>query len=199
MLIRRKSPRQSRAIATVDAIVEAAVQLLITNGPQRINTTRVAERAGVSVGTLYQYFSNKQALLFTVLEHHTGLLAQAVEDECLQDIGSDTAERLVGAYVRAKLAQAKISPVLYKIAMDLDAYDLAEAASRRSAGAIEAALRRTGQYSDPALLSLTVSAALYGMLPAFCSRVLAVSDGLAAERQLVIMVNSCLAADGAIV
>lgn len=51
-LIPRKRPRQARAAATLDAIFEATVQLLLAIGPQRVTTTRVAQRAGVSVGTM---------------------------------------------------------------------------------------------------------------------------------------------------
>ena len=51
----RKKPAQSRSKVTVDAIFEATIQVLLADGLQRLTTTRVAERAGVSVGTLYQY------------------------------------------------------------------------------------------------------------------------------------------------
>ena len=59
----RRSPRQSRSRATWDAIVEAAAQILERRGPEALTTNHVAERAGVSIGTLYQYFSDKRALL----------------------------------------------------------------------------------------------------------------------------------------
>src|SRR5215470_16463733 len=78
----RKSPRQDRSIATVDAIFEATIQVLLSDGVSRLNTTRVAHRAGVSVGTLYQYFPNKQALLFAVLDRHLATLADAIEKAC---------------------------------------------------------------------------------------------------------------------
>ena len=66
----RKSPVQARSTVTVEAIYEATIQVLLSQGAERLTTTRVAERAGVSVGTLYQYFPNKQSLLFAVLEAH---------------------------------------------------------------------------------------------------------------------------------
>ena len=59
----RRSPKQARARATVDAIVEAAAQVLERRGADGFNTAAVAERAGVSIGTLYQYFPDKQAIL----------------------------------------------------------------------------------------------------------------------------------------
>jgi len=59
----RRSPRQSRSRATWEAIVEAAVQILERRGPEGLNTNRIAERAGVSVGSVYQYFPDKHAIL----------------------------------------------------------------------------------------------------------------------------------------
>ena len=59
----RRSPRQARSRATWEAIVEAAAQILERRGADGLNTNDVAERAGVSIGTLYQYFSDKRALL----------------------------------------------------------------------------------------------------------------------------------------
>jgi AcrR family transcriptional regulator len=60
----RKRPRQARAQETQRAILQAAARVLRDEGPAAFNTNRVAERAGVSVGSLYQYFPNKAALLF---------------------------------------------------------------------------------------------------------------------------------------
>jgi hypothetical protein len=56
----RKTPRQARAEATVDAILEATIQVLLSEGAGRLTTTRVAARAGVSVGTMYQYFRTRR-------------------------------------------------------------------------------------------------------------------------------------------
>lgn len=60
----RKEPRQVRSTELVTAILDAAIQVLAKEGAQRFTTARVAERAGVSVGSLYQYFPNKAAILF---------------------------------------------------------------------------------------------------------------------------------------
>lgn len=59
----RKKPKQDRSQATVDALIEATARILVKEGVQRLSTNRVAEVAGVSVGSLYQYFPNKEALV----------------------------------------------------------------------------------------------------------------------------------------
>src|ERR1035438_5745890 len=78
----RKTPVQARAAITVEAISEATIQVLLSHGAERLTTTRVAERAGVSVGTLYQYYPNKQSLLFAVLENHLDNVMARVEAAC---------------------------------------------------------------------------------------------------------------------
>jgi AcrR family transcriptional regulator len=66
----RRRPVQARSIATVDAIVQAAAQVFAYHGYAAGTTNRIAERAGVSIGTLYQYFPNKDAILIALIEGH---------------------------------------------------------------------------------------------------------------------------------
>ncbi len=68
----RRSPKQARSRATWEAIVEAASQILERHGPDALNTNDVAERAGVSIGTLYQYFPDKQAILLAAAKRDLG-------------------------------------------------------------------------------------------------------------------------------
>jgi AcrR family transcriptional regulator len=65
----RKRPLQARSRVTVAALVEAAVRILLAEGHRRLTTRRVAEVAGVSVGSLYQYFPNREAILAEVIRH----------------------------------------------------------------------------------------------------------------------------------
>ncbi len=66
----RKRPRQNRSKATVDTILEATARVLIAEGFDGLTTNAVAEAAGVSIGSLYQYFPNKEALVAAMIEHH---------------------------------------------------------------------------------------------------------------------------------
>lgn len=68
----RRTPRQRRSRAIVDAIVQAGRELLATEGPGGLTTNRIAERAGVSIGSLYRYFPNKEAVVAAVCEGETG-------------------------------------------------------------------------------------------------------------------------------
>ncbi|TAJ40059.1 MAG: TetR/AcrR family transcriptional regulator [Reyranella sp.] len=74
----RKQPTQDRSTATVEAIVEAAIRILRTDGWARLTTTRVAERAGVSVGSLYQYFPNREAIAVEIVRQRTRAFLDAV-------------------------------------------------------------------------------------------------------------------------
>ena len=78
---------RARSAASVDAILEATLQVLLDAGKERLTTTRVALRAGVSVGTLYQYFPNKNALLQAALRRHLAEVTDAVELVCKEQKG----------------------------------------------------------------------------------------------------------------
>jgi AcrR family transcriptional regulator len=66
----RKRPRQHRSKATVDTILTATARILIKHGFDGLTTNAVAEAAGVSIGSLYQYFPNKEALVAALIENH---------------------------------------------------------------------------------------------------------------------------------
>jgi AcrR family transcriptional regulator len=81
----RRRPCQGRARATVEAILEAAADVIAREGYAAMTTNRVAARAGVSIGSLYQYFPNKQAILVALLEQHLKGL-QPVIEQSLQEL-----------------------------------------------------------------------------------------------------------------
>ncbi len=98
--IKRRIPRQARAEETVSAILEAAAQLLEAGGLAALTTNAVAERAGVSIGTLYQYFANKQALLRAIGEREMNKTLAAVS-AALRGDPQASGEARVRAMVRA--------------------------------------------------------------------------------------------------
>ena len=119
----RKSPVQARSAASVDAILHATIQVLLRVGKERLTTTRVAYRAGVSVGTLYQYFPNKKALLQAVLKRHLEGVTETVERTCREQKGNSLQQMgtaLVSAFLEAKMRDVKTSAALYSVSSDVD-------------------------------------------------------------------------------
>ena len=136
----RKTPVQARSAVTVEAISEATVQVLLSHGVDRLTTTRVAARAGVSVGTLYQYFPNKDALLFAVLESHLDKVAAVLTNACEQSHGLPLAamvKAVVEPFVDTKMARTDVSLALYRIAADLGGVKLVKSVGERSNRALE--------------------------------------------------------------
>jgi len=78
---KRRIPRQQRSTATVDAIFGAAVQILKREGQEAFNTNRIAAVAGVSIGTLYQYFADKDAILHGLAQRETARIRSAIKDQ----------------------------------------------------------------------------------------------------------------------
>jgi AcrR family transcriptional regulator len=110
----RKLPKQARSAELVATILEAAVQVLAKEGAQRFTTARVAEKAGVSVGSIYQYFPNKAAILFRLQSdewRQTGDLLRGI----LEDKGRPPRERLralVHAFIRSECEEAEVRGAL---------------------------------------------------------------------------------------
>lgn len=126
----RKMPQQARSAATIEAIYTATIQVLLADGVARLTTTRVAERAGVSVGTMYQYYPHKQALLFAIVERQLETITAAMMAAVDRLRGSDLAtiaEGLAVAWIDAKTADAVASRAIYGIAAE---FDLGEVMSR---------------------------------------------------------------------
>jgi AcrR family transcriptional regulator len=110
----RKQPKQARSAELVAAILEAAVQVLAKEGAQRFTTARVAEKAGVSVGSLYQYFPNKAAILFRLQSDEwrqtTDLLRGILED--IQKLPLERLRTLVHAFIRSECDEAAMRVAL---------------------------------------------------------------------------------------
>lgn len=110
----RKSPRQARAKATVDALLEAGARILTADGYERANVNRIAELAGVSVGSLYQYFPTKDALVAAVIKRHSEQMTETFEKD-LGDLATLPTPLAVRAIVRRALVTYSINPKLRKV------------------------------------------------------------------------------------
>ncbi len=95
----RKSPKQSRSRVTFDAILEATAQLLDEGNIDSISTNRIADRAGVSIGTLYQYFPNKTAVLVAVAERKRRAMGSEIVG-ALQQVDAGSLEETVRQTIR---------------------------------------------------------------------------------------------------
>jgi AcrR family transcriptional regulator len=126
---RRKQPRQARSSDLVSAILQAAAQVLAQVGTQGFTTARVAERAGVSIGSLYQYFPNKAAILFQ-LQRDEWRDTSARLAAILENRATPPGERLrtaVHAFVRSECEEAAMRRALDDAAPDYrDAPEAAE-------------------------------------------------------------------------
>ncbi|MFT6396814.1 MAG: AcrR family transcriptional regulator [Bradymonadia bacterium] len=89
----RRQPRQARSRALVDAIEEAAAHVLVTHGYEFAGTCVIADRAGVSIGSLYQYFGGKDAIFDALTQRLLGELVEAIQDATSADPGASLAGR----------------------------------------------------------------------------------------------------------
>jgi AcrR family transcriptional regulator len=165
----RKSPVQARSAASVDAILDATLQVLRSVGKERLTTTKVAARAGFSIGTLYQYFPNKSSLLQAALRRHLEKVAQAVERACMEYRSQPVvtmASGLALAFLKAKMEDAKTSVALYSVSADLDGAKIQKEMSARSNGAIVAMLATAPEAldSDPQRIAATLQGAMAGVI-----------------------------------
>jgi AcrR family transcriptional regulator len=108
----RKIPRQSRAEHTVATILEAAALVLESRGSEGLNTNLVAQRAGVSVGTLYQYFPNKDALIVALIERELAVFFTEAEGALDEGTGQTALRRLVTVSVRQQLQRPALARAL---------------------------------------------------------------------------------------
>jgi AcrR family transcriptional regulator len=108
----RKAPRQQRAAHTVEALLEAAAQVLEADGLDGYNTNAVARRAGASVGTLYQYFPGKDALTLALLQRETRLFHEATVAAAAMPDFSAAMSAFIDVTARQQLARPNLARLL---------------------------------------------------------------------------------------
>ena len=110
----RKSASQKRSQATVETLLDATARVLTREGYDRASTNRIAAVAGVSVGSLYQYFPNKEALVATLVARHNREMLQLLRD-ALEKVASLDLATAMRELVRATVDAHLVDPALHRI------------------------------------------------------------------------------------
>jgi AcrR family transcriptional regulator len=114
-LVRRK-PKQSRARQTVEAVLDAVVRILKREGVSAITTNRIAEVAGMSIGSVYQYFPDKRAIFVALHERHVAEIDRMVHT-VLVEYAAAPLEDFVRAMVEGMVKAHEGDPELYQLLM----------------------------------------------------------------------------------
>jgi len=110
----RKQASQERSRATVDALIEATARLLVREGFDRASTNRIAQEAGVSIGSLYQYYPSKEALVAAVIDRHNRELMQLVRG-ALAKVSALPIEQAVRKIVAVAIDAHRLDPRLHRV------------------------------------------------------------------------------------
>ena len=195
----RKSPVQARSAASVEAILDATIQVLLRGGKERLTTTRVASRAGVSVGTLYQYFPNKSALLQAVLKRHLDEVTEAVERTCREQQGNSLqpmAAALINAFLGAKMKDVKASAALYSVSSDVDGAKIVRQMGARINQAVVGMVASASDplTRDPQLVASMLQDAMSGVIRRLLESAAAEKEFDTLRQELVFFVSAYLKA-----
>ena len=195
----RKTPVQARSSASVEAIMQATIQVLLKDGKAKLTTTRIAERAGVSVGTLYQYFPNKRSLLQALLKEHLDHVALALESTCEAVQGTSLArmaEAITSAFVRAKFRNIDASVALYAVSDDVEGNRIARGMHARATKAMTAVFQtaREKTITKPDIVAATLLSAMAGVSRAMLEKGVTRGAMATMEKELTVMVRAYLEA-----
>ncbi|MBJ9425345.1 TetR/AcrR family transcriptional regulator [Acinetobacter seifertii] len=165
----RKSPVQARSTATIEVLHEATIQVLLKEGIVKCNTTRIAERAGVSVGSIYQYYPNRDSLLAAVLQRHLDSVAEKIEELCLKYEKTSIKtliSALVDEIILAKLSNPEESKALYAISGERGGGDLSKRMNDRMLAAVSNLLESASdiEFDDSQIVAEFVLGAIMGLI-----------------------------------
>lgn len=110
----RKSPRQDRSKATVDAILDATARVLVQEGYDRASTNKIALRAGVSVGSIYQYFPSKEALVAALIDQHMEQM-DAMFLSRMSGLDEKAPEQVVRDVIEGMISAHRVEPKLHTV------------------------------------------------------------------------------------
>jgi len=133
----RRQPKQRRARMTVEAVLDAVVRLLKREGAEAVTTNRVAEVAGVSIGSIYQYFPDKRAIFAALHQRHVREIDRMVESTLIEHATSRL-DKMIRAMVEAMVQAHAGDPELYEV--------MATEVPHRADGAPDFAVRLHGAF-----------------------------------------------------
>lgn len=155
----RKRPRQERAKATVEVILEAAAHVLVSSGYEGTTTKQVAERAGVSIGSLYQYFPSKEALVAMLVERLHQRVLGIVSDKLVPHPITDL-EREVRELVRSLVDVYGVNPELQRVLLEqaprIGPLQVVQEIEARVEFLVQGVLSQNLEFERPRNLSLVV-------------------------------------------
>jgi AcrR family transcriptional regulator len=195
----RKTPVQARSTASMEAILQATIQVLLKEGKLKLTTTRVAHRAGVSVGTLYQYFPNKSALLQALLKAHLDGVALAVEQACEAAHGATLekiCEFICAAFLQAKFRNLDAGAALYGVSDDVEGKRLARSMQSRITKAMAIAFSSACDktVNQPDVVASTLLGAMAGASRAILEKETSRVAITALQNELTVMARAYLLA-----
>ena len=152
----RKQPRQARSIATVEAIIEAGAHVLSELGWAGFSTNKVAEAAGVSIGSLYQYFPDKLSLVEAIRRRHFDQVLSVIAESAE---GDKPLKRFAQELVRGMIGAHSIHPTLHQVLLDEAPGDRGSRAAHASFQAryLEHYAAAVAQYPWPVFMTDTLS------------------------------------------
>ena len=113
----RKNASQERSRATVDALLSATARVLVRDGYDHASTNKIAEAAGVSIGSLYQYFPSKEALVAAVIERHIGEMLEVVRSSLVR-VAHLPLREAARELVRVMIEAHRIEPKLHRVLVE---------------------------------------------------------------------------------
>jgi len=191
----RTSPVQARSTASVDAILKATIQVLLRVGKEKLTTTRVATRAGVSVGTLYQYFPNKTALLRAAMRLHMEEILAEVDKVSVAQRGQPVeqmAEALAVSFLAVKMRDPKKSRALYAVSSDVEGAKIAAGGVARVNNAIVGLLQSAPEVltKDLQLMATVLQSTIAGLKRQLLESDMPEAQFEVMQRELVLVVRS---------
>jgi AcrR family transcriptional regulator len=155
----RKLPQQDRSRTTVEAILEATAHILAEESYDKANTNHIAERSGISIGSLYQYFPNKESIMTALMKQHSNEIAELVESK-LSHLFDQSPEVAIPELIRAVIAAHAINPKLHQVLNEeiprSERLQQMQQAEERIAVLLRAYLERWGDRIYPKNLEMTV-------------------------------------------